>query len=174
MLVIFVLLPGGGMWCQQQSHAAGKPLKSLVIVGGAKNVKQSKLAGPREQLSYSIQAEYPANRVLETIKRTLKELGWTPLAEDFLNPGLPSSHVRGWDYYEDQTTHPNTSVRVWQADWQNTQHEVVTYRLEYRCPENLCASTRDLRDLHVIAIYIPAKLADRMKSLTAGRSKSNK
>lgn len=62
---------------------------------------------------------------------------------------------------------------MWQADWQNGRHEIVTYRLEYQCPDNLCASTRDLRDLHVIAIYIPAKLAERMKSLAPSRSKSN-
>lgn len=115
MSVICVVLLGGGMWCQQKSHAVAKPPESLVIVGGARNVKRSKLAGPREQLSYSIQAEYPASPVLETIKQTLKELGWTPMAEDFLNPGLPSSYVRGWDYYEDyaaQYERPRVASRL--------------------------------------------------------------
>jgi hypothetical protein len=86
------------------------------------------------------------------------------LKEDWLNPGLPSSHVRGWTYYEDETKKPATSVRAWGAEWENGAHDILTYLLEYRCLENACSSTLDLRDMRVVAIYIPADLAERTKA----------
>jgi hypothetical protein len=59
------------------------------------------------------------------------------MRQDYLNPGLPNSLVRDWLYYEDHATQPITSVQVWQVDWRR-QREIVTYRLEYRCP-TICA-----------------------------------
>ena len=144
---------------QSQARPADKKAQSpFVIVQGAKNVARYDLAGGRRQLTYCVDAEYPAQSIIERIKRNLKTGGWTPTRQDYLNPGVASSLGRGWDYYEDHTTQPITSVRYWQVDWRR-QREIVTYRLEYRCPDNLCASTRYLRDLQVIAIY--AKDADK-------------
>jgi hypothetical protein len=102
--------------------------------------------------------------VLRTISTRLEQAGWQPLKEDWLNPGLPTSHVRGWVYFEDSTTQPSTSVRGWNGDWKNSAHDILTYMLEYRCPGNLCSSTRDLRDLRVIAIHIPADLAEQIRA----------
>ena len=81
-----------------------------------------------------------------------------PVPEDYFNPGSQSSIVRGWDYYEDHATKPRTSVWIWQADWRR-KGELVTYRLEYRCPDNGCASTSELRGLRIVAIFAakPAK-----------------
>jgi hypothetical protein len=150
-IATFVLLCSGVFG---QQIAAEKMRLSFVVVSGATNVTHYDLPGGRKELSYRVQADYPAQSVLNTIKRKLKDRGWLPLSEDYLNPGLPSSLVRGWDYYEDRTTKPWTSVRVWQTDWRR-QHELVTYRLEYRCPDNRCASTYNLRDLQIYAIYDP-------------------
>jgi hypothetical protein len=153
LLVALVLLFCNAAFGQQVKSAEGESSFS-VIVSGATNVIRHELRGGRQQMSYHVQAEYPAQDVLDTIRRELKQRGWSPLPADFFNPGVASSIVRGWDYYEDHASKPKTSVRVWQADWRR-QRELVTYRLEYRCPGTLCASTYDLRDLRVIAIYIP-------------------
>jgi hypothetical protein len=93
----------------------------------------------------------------------LKQTGWDTLKEDWLNPGLPSSHVRGWVYFQDSTKTPATSVREWNADSENGAHDILTYMLDYSCPDDLCSSTRDLHDLRVIAIHIPAHLAAQIK-----------
>jgi hypothetical protein len=136
-----------------------------VVTSDATEVKQTKLRG-HDQILYRVQVSYPAADVLRMISVRLKQLGWRPLNEDWLNPGLPSSHVRGWTYYEDETTKPSTSARVWGADWENSVHDILTYDLEYRCPGNLCSSTYDLHDLRVIAIHIPADLAKQIKAST--------
>ncbi len=150
-------------WCQQSPNGDGKTPSFFVVVPGATRVKQSIFQG-KDQIIYHLQSEYPADDVLRTISVRLKNLGWEPLKEDWLNPGLPSSHVRGWTYFEDETTKPATSVRAWNADWENGAHDILTYILEYRCPGNLCSSTFDLHDLQLIAIRIPAGLAKQMKA----------
>jgi len=160
---LLVLVPCVSAWCQQSKHAAETHPSFFVVARGATEVKQNSSLG-KDQIAYSIQAPYPAADVLGTITVRLKQRGWKPLEESWLNPGLPSSHVRGWTYFEDQTTKPATSVRAWQGDWENGAHDILTYILEYRCPENLCSSTLKLRDLHVTAIRIPADLARRIKT----------
>jgi hypothetical protein len=135
----------------------------FVVVPGATGITQSVFQG-KDQIIYHLQAEYPADDVLGAISGRLKQLGWEPLKEDWINPGLPSSLVRGWAYYEDSTTKPASSVRTWSADWENSSHDILTYMLDYTCPENLCASTLNLHDLRVVAIHIPADLAKRIKA----------
>jgi hypothetical protein len=152
-----------GSWCQQSPNADGRAASFFVVVPRATGVKQSIFQG-KDQIIYHVQSEYPADDVLRTIGVRLKNLGWKPLKEDWLNPGLPSSLVRGWTYYEDETTKPATSVRVWGADWENGAHDILSYDLEYRCPGNLCSSTFDLHDLRVLAIHIPADIAKQMKA----------
>jgi hypothetical protein len=160
--VVLVFLVCHTVLCQQVGNATRTANSCLVLISGATNVKHYNLPGLRKQLSYHIQSPYPADEVLDTIKQKLQLDGWKPLRADFLNPKLPSSHVRGWDYYQDQATKPVTSVWAWQADWKNIKGEIVTYRLEYRCPDSICSSTENLRDLQVIAIYVPARQAEQM------------
>ncbi|MGD0215647.1 MAG: hypothetical protein ABSB87_20685 [Terriglobales bacterium] len=150
-------------WCQQSPNGDGKTPSFFVVVPGATGVTQSIFQG-KDQIIYHVQSEYPADNVLSTISARLKKLGWEPLREDWLNPGLPSSHIRGWTYFEDETTKPATSVRAWGAQWENGDHDILEYSLEYRCPGNLCSSTYDLHDLRVVAIRVPADLAKRMKA----------
>jgi hypothetical protein len=149
-----VLLLCSGVFGQQVKSDGDKAPSSFVLVPGATNIRHFDLQGGRKQLSYRVEAEYPAQSVLDIIKQKLKQRGWSPLAVDYLNPGIPSSIVRGWDYYEDHATEPRASVRVWQADWRR-ERELVTYRLEYRCPDDLCASTDNLHELRITLIYDP-------------------
>jgi hypothetical protein len=160
LLAFVVCIPA---WSQQSKPASEIHRSFFVVARGATEVRQTRWQG-HDQIVYRIQASYPAADVLKTIAERLGQLGWKPLKEDWLNPGLPTSHVRGWTYFEDDTTKPATSVRAWNADWENGAHDILTYLLEYRCPENACSSTLDLRDMRVVAIYIPADLAERTKA----------
>lgn len=164
-LVCFVLFLFTGNYssCQQPpSGDVSTATSFFVVVPGATGVKRSIFQG-KDQIIYNVQSEYPADDVLSKITARLKKLGWEPLKEDWLNPGLPSSHIRGWTYFEDETTTPATSVRAWGAEWENGAHDILEYHLEYRCPGKLCSSTYDLHDLRVVAIRVPADLAKRMK-----------
>jgi hypothetical protein len=163
--VFLVFVAGISAWCQQAKHASESRPSFFVVTHGATEVKQSRWQG-HDQIVYRIRASYPADNLLNTITVRLGQLGWRPLKEDWLNPGLPSSHVRGWTYYEDETTKPSTSVRAWGAQWENGAHDILEYMLEYRCPGDLGSSTYDLHDLQVIAIHIPADLAKRTKAST--------
>jgi hypothetical protein len=160
LLAFVVCIPA---WSQQSKPASEIHPSFFIVARGATEVRQTRWQG-HDQIVYRIQASYPAADVLKTIAERLGQLGWKPLKEDWLNPGLPSSHVRGWTYYEDETTKPATSVRAWGAEWENGDHDILSYDLYYRCLGNLCSSTFDLHDLQVVAIYIPADLAGRMKA----------
>jgi hypothetical protein len=138
------------------------------VVPGATSLQQTVFQG-KDQIIYRLKCEYPAEDVLNAIRTRLKQVGWKPLREDWLNPGLPSSFVRGWTYYEDSTTKPATSVRSWNADWENSSHDILTYMLDYTCQDNLCASTLNLHDLRVVVIHVPAEIAKRIKAPTPQR-----
>jgi len=159
-------------WCQHSPNRDGKTPSFFVVVPGATGVKQSIFQG-KDQIIYHVQSEYPADDVLSTISVRLKKRGWRPLREDWLNPGLPSSRVRGWSYFEDATRKPATSVRAWSENWENRTHDILVYMLDYTCPDNQCSSTLNLRDLRVVAILIPADLAKRIKA-SLPRDKSRK
>jgi len=146
----------------QRVDAAETMKPFFVVAPRAKKIQQSKFQG-KDQLFYSVEAEYPAAGVLKVINTRLSKSGWKALDQDWLNPELQSSHIGGWFYYKDQVTTPATSVRGWQADWTNREGDILTYILEYRCPEDLCSSTEGLKDLKVIAIYTPAQLARRIR-----------
>jgi hypothetical protein len=134
---------------------------SLVVAPFAKSPKYLKYSDGRQQVIYATESEYPAEDVLSFIGVELKKQGWKPLPEDFLNPGSPSSLQRGWTFYEDQTRIPKTGVFAWDADWENGQHDITSYVLRYESPNN---STRNLKNLQVIALFIPREIAAKMKS----------
>jgi hypothetical protein len=132
---------------------------SLVVCPSAKEINYAKYLGT-DQVSYKIQTDYPADDVLSLISKELKSKGWRPLEEDYLNLGLPSSHVRGWTEFGDATTHPETYVHQWLAQWENNAGDIVWYTLQYRYPKG---RTPNLDALDVIVAYIPAKVAKAMK-----------
>jgi hypothetical protein len=82
---------------------------ALIVCPGAESVNWVRFEGT-DQLGYQVKVECPADSIISCISKTLDENGWQPLREDFWNPGLPSSHVRGWTQFTDATVHPEATV----------------------------------------------------------------
>lgn len=160
-----LLLPSFISPCPQSSNSAGTSPDFFVVVPRATGVKQSVFQG-KDQIIYHVETDYPADDVVSAITGRLRQLGWEPLKEDFLNPGQPTSQARGWTYFVDSTTKPPTSVHAWNGEWQNTSHDILVYFLTYKCPTDVCSSTANLHDLRVVAIRVPANLAQEIKSST--------
>jgi TonB family protein len=144
----------------QKANDEEKYSASLVVVPLAKSPKYLKYQDGRQQVIYSTESEYPAEVVLSFISAELKKRGWKPLPQDFFNPDLPSSHQRGWTFFEDHTQEPWTGVYAWNADWENGSHDIVVYVLRYESPDN---STRNLKNLQVIELFIPSDIAAKMR-----------
>lgn len=155
--LLLILTAGIACWCQSTQQIEDHP-NSLIVVPSAFDVQFVTFEG-RPQLTYRLHVEYPAHTALKTISDRLRAAGWKPLKSDFLNPSVPSSHVRGWQQFEDATTNPTTTVHSWMAQWENPQHDIVSYRLEYRY---LVDAKPDLNTLRVLAVFIPAPIAAKM------------
>lgn len=156
----------------QRAKDEEKYSASLVVAPLAKGPKYLKFRDGRQQVVYAIESEYPAEDVLSFISAELKKREWKPLPQDFFS-GLPSSHQRGWTFFEDHTQKPWTGVFAWNADWEDDSHDIVLYQLTYESPDN---STRNLKNLLVIAVFIPAEIAAKMKHVAAnfkGEQKRN-
>jgi len=134
---------------------------SLFTVPGAIDVRFSKLHGT-DQLYYRLTAQYPAQEIIDKIKAKLYEEGWIPLEDSFLNPGMPTSHVRGWSNFEDATGERSKVVYCWWGDWTNDRGEIVTYILRYAYPKN---KQPDLESLEVTAIYMSKEKVEEYMSL---------
>jgi hypothetical protein len=148
---------------QQESKRAER-LDCLLVTPSASEVKYAELDGT-DQLTYTVQESYPAAEVLAFISDSLRRKRWKPLRHDLWNPKIPSSHVRGWTVIDDATGMPHQRVYQWLAQWENDKHDVVSYALQYRYPKqdtNL-EPEHHMRTLRVTAIYIPAKIAERVK-----------
>jgi hypothetical protein len=160
LLLAAALLAAGG--CQRRTASAGKYSDSLVVAPSASAPRYRSYPDGRQQLTYTIDSEYPGESIISFLSTELQKRAWKPLNEDFLNPGLPSSHVRGWTEFEDATRKPPGPVWAWMADWENKNHDITRYSLEYQESQN---TTLGLKTLHVVALYIPADLAAKMKGL---------
>jgi hypothetical protein len=141
--------------------ACAEPLESppaaIIIFPGADTVSVSK-HGSIWQARYWVNAPYPAQPVLRHIGEALAADGWKPLAEDFLNPGLPSSHVAGWSSFLDATVQPEREVHQWLAQWQSPHGEVIWYVLRYSFPER--TPSRSDR-LEVLVSFNPREIAEQ-------------
>jgi TonB family protein len=158
--------PGNG--AKLRPGRRGEYSDSLIAIPAAKNPRYVGFRDGRQQLTYTSESEFPARAVLFLISNELMRKGWKPLPEDFLNPNLPSSHIRGWAEFEDATQQPKVSVRAWLADWENAAHDITVYELQYRFgyPET---GPPDLKTLRVLALYIPASVASEMKRAAASK-----
>jgi hypothetical protein len=65
--------------------------------------------------------------VLRKMIESLERSGWRPLAEDFLNPGTPTSHVVGW-----RKASTEDGDEQWLGHWQNAAGEGLAYELGRR------------------------------------------
>jgi hypothetical protein len=132
---------------------------SLVVAPFAHEVRFVKFHGT-DQAAYSLQAEYPADDFINFIERQLESKGWQPLKEDYLNPGIPTSFVRGWGQFADATTRPESTVHQWMTDWENATGSIVRYTLTYRYHTG---ASPEMKTLHVSAVYMPAAIVKAMK-----------
>jgi hypothetical protein len=137
----------------------------LLVAPFATEVKYVELYG-RLQLTYNVEESYPAADVLAFISDGLRRKRWKPLLYDFWNPKIPSSHVTGWTEFDDATAMPHQRVCQWMAQWENHEHDIVSYALQYMYPRQdaKLEPEHHMRTLQVTAIYIPAKIAAQIKS----------
>ena len=105
--------------------------EALIVPPEARSVQRGHAAYGSFFVSYALTERFPARNALKRIKSTLKRLGWLPLKDDWLNPGLPSSHLRGWTHFVDITSGTPRQVHQWAAQWQDLSGNVVTYSLRY-------------------------------------------
>jgi len=148
-------------YCQGSKNAPSHP-ECLIVLPSSSHVWYTSVAG-KTQLVYNLDLDYPAESALRAISMKFEREGWRPLKWDFLNPSNPSSHVSGWEQFDDDTTKPRTTVRQWIGQWENQRREIVWYSLEYRYPND---GISDLRNLRVLAQFIPASVAAKMKEQT--------
>lgn len=151
-----------------EKEPASNPPPSLVVYPQGEDVAFHQ-RGEIWEVYYKVEAEYPAEDVLRFIKDSLKRQGWQPLREDYLNPGILSSHETGWDEYFDATTTPETKVHQWLAQWKNQNGDVVWYGLLYRYEKG---KEPNLDTVKVFSSYNPANIAEKqLRAAEVERSK---
>jgi hypothetical protein len=134
----------------------------LVAPPKAREVARRKENG-MDTLSYRVTEPYPAVATLLFIRSAVETRGWRPLNEDFLNPGLASSHVRGWGTVVDQTVTPHRTLHSWHAQWTNAHGDMLLYHLEYHCA---LEDRRHSDDVVVSAAFIPKAVYEKTKAET--------
>jgi hypothetical protein len=142
--------------CQTKSSQNPKDYSdSLIVLPGASNISYGKVNNT-DQVWYTLKVEHPASDVINGLQKKIDDQGWMALKEDYLNPGMPTSAVRGWSKFDDVSKQPHTVVHSWNSDWQNKKGDVLRYHLNYRHPIN---EQPDMSSLTVVAIYVPADVA---------------
>jgi hypothetical protein len=111
------------------------------------------------EASGDLREVYPATTSLATISTGLKAAGWKPLREDFLNPGVLSSHVRGWAFFQDGTVSPEQDVHQWLADWEDQQLNLVVYAIQYRTARDQPIGDQPGR---LSAKYLPCAMVEQL------------
>ncbi|HEV2297177.1 MAG TPA: hypothetical protein VGR72_01520 [Candidatus Acidoferrales bacterium] len=157
-LILCLALPVVSL-CQTTTNESHR--EALIVLPSSSDVKYAKVQGTF-QLTYKVRVGYPAKTALNRISEKLRQQGWKPLKQDFFNPAIPSSLVRGWTQFADQTTTPETRVTQWMAEWQDLHQDIVSYTLRYRYPTT---DNEYPRDLAVAAIFIPAPIAIKMRNV---------
>jgi hypothetical protein len=129
LLVAAAWVLAGGACDQQGAPNEHLRPEALIVLDGAYEIEN------RDEnegtVLYKVNEPYPAGPAVETIRRRLESRGWRPLSEDFLNPGVPTSLVRGWGNYEDRTGAVPVEVHQWTAQWEDDSKRIVWYVLTY-------------------------------------------
>lgn len=150
--------------------AAARQPSTLLVLPGATNVERRSQYGA-EGVQYELDAPFPALQPIQKILDHMSALGWQPLKEDWLNPGIPTSYVRSWVSFEDHSSKPWVHRYAWSSSWRNPTGDLVSYDFRYVLPD---AGKRPLSRLTVSASLVPVRLAEQMKAQTeqiAGRSR---
>ena len=123
-------------WLQGDPPQIENHSKAFITLKNAEGTFYDIRDGGSIQYSYRLKADYPASSVLKEISSQLEAGGWQPLKEDILNPGQPSSHVKGWSNYED-ASRPPTKIRYqWMGSWEDKYGNIVTYIFLYQYPKS--------------------------------------
>lgn len=113
---------------QEMAELEGQVVSGFVVVVGAEDIWHSQPQDGAASMSYEVEGD--PEEVLEQISTSLQQSGWSPIMDDWLNPGLPSSHVTGWvSSWKDLPGDP-VEVVQWQGQWTRKQG-VVEYRIQY-------------------------------------------
>ena len=136
---------------------------ALIVLDGATQVRRDPGAYWSFSVAYALREKHPASNAIQQISSRLEALGWRPIKDDWLNPGLPSSHVRGWTDFRDSTTTPTQHVHQWGAQWQDKSGSIVGYTLRYSYPES---ATPDFESLWINGSWYPAAGVKIMKAAT--------
>ena len=108
-------------------------------------------------VQYQLDEPYPAKNAIAFINTELTKQGWAPLTLDFLNPDSQTSHVTGWN---GGVIVGKETVYSWMGQWQNTNGDIVLYRLSYRVPT---AAVEASGPLYVQAVFFSKATAERLK-----------
>jgi hypothetical protein len=159
-IFILLLLLACGLFLPERyppADASEHP-SALMLYSEATGVRWARV-GPTDQLTYHVRARFPASAVIGWISYQLSRKGWRALTRDYLDPGIPTSQVRGWAYSVDATNpKKRLSVHQWIGDWKDKSGDVVRYAFRYTYPYH---GTPDLTHLHVIAIYVTAPVVKK-------------
>ena len=156
-MLLYVSVPYAADWPTTFDKKPSDFPEALILLKDAKDIRYFKRGGTF-QLIYYLTSDYPATRVLSSISGELRLLGWKALKENHLNPGIPSSHVIGWEDFEDRSVIPAQYVYQWIGDWEDAMGNIVTYTLRY---EYEYSKTLDFKSFLVFAVFAPTEIANR-------------
>jgi hypothetical protein len=128
-------VPSNGLKRDSPSSADSKSTlkqrrdQALAPLPGAQDIDYSVDGPGLFSVSYTLKERYPANSSLRKLARRLRSAGWHPLQEDWLNPGIPSSHSRGWESFRDETATVPLMTNQWSGQWADESGNVVGYIL---------------------------------------------
>jgi hypothetical protein len=154
VFLLFIVICGSLHCTWHQSVGASEHPSALILHPRARDVKFSEVKGAT-QLTYEVDAKFPASGVIGEISYELEERGWEALTHDFLDPDLCSSQVQGWTQFRDARKTPLQYVHQWIGDWQDSSGNIARYVFHYRSPKDYASN---LTNLEVTATYIPALL----------------
>jgi len=134
---------------------------------GARDV-HSRRVGSESGVEYHLTACYPAAVQLQEIASRVPST-WRTRTEDFLNPGIPTSQVRGWTDYHDATKHPEQKVHHWAGEWQEPAGGILTYDLLYRSPAKPESSLNEPTtcEVFVTATFMSRETVRELQQATA-------
>lgn len=164
---ILVLAAAAALNCSPRSPSAselGLP-PPVVLAAGAFDVRPEKKADGTNGVTYRLRETFPADALLGRIRSAVPPPEWQPLAMDWLNPDIPSSHQRGWGDWTDRTKTPPTRVHQWSAQWRDSQGNIVFYELRYDSTLHSGGGPLGPPDndkVEVTALWIPKLAAQRM------------
>jgi len=159
--------------CSGQKPDSSVLPSTLVVAPGAREVRVETKDDGSIGVSYYVREEYPAEPFLSTVRMALPTSEWRPLPNDWLNPGMRSSHDTGWSQSTDMSEPPPKEVHAWTAQWQDAAGNVVNYMLRYETKLSggpRFVSKPETSSLQVTAMWVPAKVAEQMiAAAAAGR-----